>query len=229
MMQRTPRRPLWLLMACLLVPAGGCIFTNHVQVPCDAPGPPPAADVGAHQVIEAGTKRVPAGEVQVIAQAVAAQGFAWPGVAAPVLPKALGTLGIVAPERLQIPAELPGSGVPPIQLSEDKAKRKKQIEELYQALPPLGEELRPAPGPNGMPLTLPELEQIGLARNPGMGEARADVEASRGAAIQAGLYPNPVVGFQGDQIGSAGTPGQLGAYLEQLIKTAGKLRLARLV
>src|SRR5207249_3184889 len=101
--------------------------------------------------------------------------------------------------------------------------------ELFQALPPLGDELQPTPGPNGMPLTLSDLEQIALARNPRIGQARAEVEAARGAAIQAGLYPNPVVGFQGDQIGSAGTKGQLGGYIEQLIKTAGKLRLARLV
>jgi cobalt-zinc-cadmium efflux system outer membrane protein len=118
---------------------------------------------------------------------------------------------------LQIPHDLPGGRAPPL-----------RPDEPYQQLPPLGEELRPAPGPNGLPLTLPGLEQIALARNPRLAQARTDVDAARGAAIQAGLYPNPVIGFQGDQIGSAGTSGQLGGYIEQLIKTAGKLRLARL-
>ncbi|MBI1916807.1 MAG: TolC family protein [Planctomycetes bacterium] len=201
MMQRTPRRPLWLLMACLLPPAGGCIFTNYVPVPCEsADGPPPVPDVGAQQVIESAAMR--------------------PAEAPPPPPD--------PKERLQIPPELPGAGAPPIKLDEDKEKRERQIRELYQPLPPLGDELQPAPGPNALPLTLPDLEQIALARNPRIAQARADVDAARGDAIQAGLYPNPNVGFQADQLGSAGTPGQIGGYVEQLIKTAGKLRLARL-
>src|SRR5262249_4701462 len=103
-----------------------------------------------------------------------------------------------------------------------------QIRALAPPLPPLGEEVQPVPGPNGQPLTLPELQQMALARNPRILQARAEVDAARGAAMQGGLYPHPNVGFQGDQIGSAGTKGQLGGYLEQTIKTAGKLRLARL-
>jgi len=135
----------------------------------------------------------------------------------------------MASERLQIPPDLPGAEVPPITgLEEDRKKREKQIRALAPPLPSLGEELRPFPGPNGQPLTLPELQQIALARNPRIQQARADVEAARGAAIQAGLYPNPIVGFQGDSIGEVGTKGQPGGFFEQIIKTAGKLRLARL-
>src|SRR5207249_8951920 len=117
MMQRTPRRPLWLLMASLLVPAGGCIFTHNVPVPCDsADGPPPAADVGAHQVIEAAARPLPPEQRHLIAQALAGQGVAWPGVAAPVAPQAVAALAIAAgpPERLQIPLDLPGGRAPPI-------------------------------------------------------------------------------------------------------------------
>ena len=39
--------------------------------------------------------------------------------------------------------------------------------------------------------------------------------------------PNPSFGFEGDTFGSGGTAGQQGAKYEQLIKTAGKLRLAQ--
>src|SRR5262249_48660933 len=113
-------------------------------------------------------------------------------------------------------------------LEEGKEKREKQIREMFKTLPPLGEEVQPVPGPDGAPLTLPGLEQIALARNPRIAQARRDVDAARGAALQAGLYPNPTVGCQGDQLGSAGTKGQQGGFLEQVIKTAGKLRLARL-
>ena len=45
--------------------------------------------------------------------------------------------------------------------------------------------------------------------------------------IQAGLHPNPTVGYQGDQINAANTAGQQGAYVEQTIKTGGKLQLAQ--
>ena len=54
MVRRASSRSLWLLMACLLPAAGGCLLDTHNQVPCDpVDGPPPVADVGAHQVIEA--------------------------------------------------------------------------------------------------------------------------------------------------------------------------------
>src|SRR5262249_50758804 len=44
----------------------------------------------------------------------------------------------------------------------------------------------------------------------------------------AGLYPNPTVGYIGDQMGAAGTAGELqGGFVQQTIITAGKLRLSR--
>jgi outer membrane protein, heavy metal efflux system len=54
------------------------------------------------------------------------------------------------------------------------------------------------------------------------------VEASRGKALQAGLYPNPIAGYQAEQVGVQGTAGELqGAFIQQEIVTAGKLRLSR--
>src|SRR5881409_2562585 len=64
-----------------------------------------------------------------------------------------------------------------------------------------------------------------LSAHPSLRQAAADVEAARGAALQAGLPPNPSFGFEADTVGSARTAGQQGAKYEQLIKTAGKLRL----
>jgi cobalt-zinc-cadmium efflux system outer membrane protein len=78
------------------------------------------------------------------------------------------------------------------------------------------------------PLSLADLEQLALQGNPTLAQAAAVVEASRGKALQAGLYPNPTIGYYGDQIGTAGTAGEMqGGYVQQVIVTAGKLRLSR--
>lgn len=77
-------------------------------------------------------------------------------------------------------------------------------------------------------LSLTDLEQMALRNNPTLAQAVAQSEISRGKALQAGLYPNPVVGYQGEQIGAEGTAGELqGAFIQQEIVTAGKLRLSR--
>jgi cobalt-zinc-cadmium efflux system outer membrane protein len=69
---------------------------------------------------------------------------------------------------------------------------------------------------------------MALHGNPTLAQAAATVDASRGKAQQAGLYPNPTVGYTGDQIGAAGTAGELqGGFVQQTIVTAGKLRLSR--
>ncbi|MBN2474668.1 MAG: TolC family protein [Pirellulales bacterium] len=74
-------------------------------------------------------------------------------------------------------------------------------------------------------LTLVELEKIALANNPTLVQAVMRVQAARGKCAQAGLYPNPVVGYVGDEMGAGGTLGQQGAFVGQEIVTAGKLRL----
>lgn len=76
--------------------------------------------------------------------------------------------------------------------------------------------------------TLADLEQLALRHNPTLAQAAAQIEASRAKALQAGLYPNPTVGYQGEQIGAGGTAGELqGGFIQQEIVTAGKLRLSR--
>jgi cobalt-zinc-cadmium efflux system outer membrane protein len=82
--------------------------------------------------------------------------------------------------------------------------------------------------PAAMALSLADLEQMALQRNPTLAQAAAAVGASRGKALQAGLYPNPTIGYAGEQIGIAGTAGELqGGFVQQTIVTAGKLRLSR--
>jgi len=77
-------------------------------------------------------------------------------------------------------------------------------------------------------LSLEALEGIALSRNPTLVQSSAQVRAARGGAYQAGLLPNPVVGYTSDQLGVNGTAGEFqGGYVSQEIVTGGKLRLSR--
>lgn len=131
------------------------------------------------------------------------------------------------PAKLQLPPDLPGTEAPPLQLPPDRPGREQALAKLFPPLPPIGPDATPVPGPEGKPLTLADLQHMAVSTNPLIRQAAADVEAARGAALQAGLYPNPTVGYEGDQIGTAGSAGQQGAFVDQVIKTGGKLKLAQ--
>lgn len=77
-------------------------------------------------------------------------------------------------------------------------------------------------------LDLTSLEQIALQNNPTLVQAGAQISVSRGKALQAGLYPNPTLGYAGELIGVNDTPGEFqGGFIQQTIVTAGKLRISR--
>src|SRR5262245_20177592 len=70
--------------------------------------------------------------------------------------------------------------------------------------------------------TLADLEQLALKSNPTLVQAAARVAMSKAKALQAGLCPNPTVGYVGEQIGGAGTAGERqGAFIQQEIVTGG--------
>lgn len=76
-------------------------------------------------------------------------------------------------------------------------------------------------------LTLVALEQMAIKNNPTLQQAEAAIQAAEGRRRQAGLWPNPVIGYEGD--GLAFNPlvypyrnGQ-GFFVEQTILTGGKL------
>jgi cobalt-zinc-cadmium efflux system outer membrane protein len=81
----------------------------------------------------------------------------------------------------------------------------------------------------GSPLTLQQIEAMALANNPTVRQAEAGVDAARGRARQAGAWPNPVVGYTGEEISPGETIrwGEHGAFVEQTIVLGGKLRLSR--
>jgi cobalt-zinc-cadmium efflux system outer membrane protein len=80
------------------------------------------------------------------------------------------------------------------------------------------------------PLSLADLENMALANNPTVGEAEAGVRAAAGLRKQAGFYPNPTVGYQGEQIrGGEQRGGEQGFFVSQNIVLGGKLGAARRV
>ena len=90
----------------------------------------------------------------------------------------------------------------------------------------------PAPLPADWPtdgMSLAQLESIALTDNPTLRQAEMRVRAARAKCLQEGLYPNPVIGYRGEEMGALGTAGLQGGFVEQEIVTARKLRLRRSV
>jgi cobalt-zinc-cadmium efflux system outer membrane protein len=78
------------------------------------------------------------------------------------------------------------------------------------------------------PLTLDALLAAARAHNPTLRAAQAAIAERAGQARQAGTLPNPVIGYEGDQIrGGSYGGGEQGAFLQQTIPLGGKLGLRR--
>jgi outer membrane protein, heavy metal efflux system len=99
---------------------------------------------------------------------------------------------------------------------------------LLPALPAIAQPTQSTPTEPGM--RLEELEQMALANNPTVAQVQANVRVASGLARQAGLYPNPTVGYYGDEIrGGYLGGGKQGGFISQTIVLGGKLRAARRV
>jgi cobalt-zinc-cadmium efflux system outer membrane protein len=79
-------------------------------------------------------------------------------------------------------------------------------------------------------LGLADLEQMALSNNPTLIQAAAEIRAATARQLQSGLYPNPTVGYQGEQIrGGVQGGGEQGFFVSQDIVLGGKLGLNRKV
>jgi cobalt-zinc-cadmium efflux system outer membrane protein len=129
------------------------------------------------------------------------------------------------PPRLVVPPDLPGADATPItKFPEDPVQKKRYIQELFPPLPPAPVLAPKAPGPEGRPMTLADLQRLGALYSPAIKSAEAAVEAAKGAVKQAGAYPNPTFFFEQDTVGT-GPGGYEGLGLNQVVKTANKLKL----
>lgn len=79
-------------------------------------------------------------------------------------------------------------------------------------------------------VTLEQAEKMAAETNPTLRQAEAEIRAAKARHQQAGLYPNPSVGYTGDEIrgGSVGG-GKQGFFVQQTIVMGGKLGKSRAV
>jgi cobalt-zinc-cadmium efflux system outer membrane protein len=77
-------------------------------------------------------------------------------------------------------------------------------------------------------VTLEQAEKMAGESNPTLRQAEAEIRAAKARQQQAGLYPNPSLGYTGDEIrgGSVGG-GKQGFFVQQTVITGGKLGLSR--
>jgi cobalt-zinc-cadmium efflux system outer membrane protein len=79
-------------------------------------------------------------------------------------------------------------------------------------------------------MRLEEMERMALANNPTVAQAEANLRVAGGLARQAGFYPNPTVGYYGDEIrGGYTNGGKQGGFVSQTIVLGGKLGATRRV
>jgi cobalt-zinc-cadmium efflux system outer membrane protein len=77
-------------------------------------------------------------------------------------------------------------------------------------------------------LTIEELQVMALHNNPTLAQSAANVSAAEGRRKQSGLYPNPTVGYQGEEIrGGSFRGGEQGFFVQQDVVLGGKLGLNR--
>jgi cobalt-zinc-cadmium efflux system outer membrane protein len=107
-----------------------------------------------------------------------------------------------------------------------------QMQMTHTSLPPL-----PVPPPQLLqgvasrpPLKLEVFLDSADRLNPTLQQAEAMIRRSQAEARQAALYPNPTVGYEGDQIrGGSYGGGEQGGFLQQTVVLGGKLTLRRKV
>ncbi len=75
-------------------------------------------------------------------------------------------------------------------------------------------------------LRLADLEEMALKNNPTLAQADASIREAQGRKLQAGLYPNPVMGYMAEELAfqAISNTSEHLFFLEQTIVTAGKLK-----
>lgn len=127
----------------------------------------------------------------------------------------------------EIPKELPGSDAPQLQVPPSDPKesddvRSSKIEKLYRPLSTV--ETSESPN-NQTEWTIAALQAYAFDHSPSIQQAEAQMEAARGTMIQAGLHPNPLIGYEADTVRTLGTNGYQGVQVTAPIVTGGKLGL----
>ncbi|CAN5818373.1 hypothetical protein BH18ACI4_BH18ACI4_11870 [soil metagenome] len=85
--------------------------------------------------------------------------------------------------------------------------------------------------PAGPIMRLEDLEAMAIQRNPTLAQAEESIRAAEGRGRQAGMYPNPIVGYFLEEFAfrSPSETAEHGAFIEQTIPLGGKLSKAHRV
>ena len=129
--------------------------------------------------------------------------------------------------RLKFPSEIPGAGSPTISLPVTDLDHPERKVSAINLLFPQPADPKPLDLPSGPAMTLEELEDMAMNNSPIIAQALAAITMSQGQTIQAGVYPNPVFGYEADTVGSSFTRNYEGVYMSQTVKVAGKVPLQR--
>jgi outer membrane protein, heavy metal efflux system len=80
--------------------------------------------------------------------------------------------------------------------------------------------------PQGAALTLAELERLATQNNPTLGQAEAAIRSAQGRRRQAGLWPNPIIGYRGEEFAfrAFSQKSEHFGFIEQEVLLGGKLR-----
>src|SRR6266567_3458162 len=126
--------------------------------------------------------------------------------------------------------QMPGMQIPPAPEQPKQPQTpagQQQMPGMQMPQNPEPEQPAPKPGPV---YTLEQLQQSAIEHNPTLKQAQAEIRAAEGRKRQAGLYPNPTVGYQGEQIrGGSQRGGEQGGFIQQDIALGGKLGAAQRV
>ena len=115
--------------------------------------------------------------------------------------------------------------MPPIILAQEQQMPDMAMRALKAEYPRMGRALQKS---DTKAFTLEDAEQLARQKNPTLRQAEAGIRAAKAQQQQAGLLPNPVVGYSGDEIrGGSSGGGKHGFFVEQRIVTGGKLRRAK--
>jgi outer membrane protein, heavy metal efflux system len=125
------------------------------------------------------------------------------------------------PETIPQPHTQSESPPPPIE------KRDEIIEKLRNGLqinPPTGGLPEPVVS-SGPVMRLEELEQMALKNSPTIAQSEAAIRVAEGRRRQAGLLPNPVIGYFGEELNFRGVEqrSEHGLFVEQTLPLGGKL------
>jgi len=127
-------------------------------------------------------------------------------------------------QQMQMPT--PASAPTPAQ-HQHAHHEEMDMQPVAPEFPRMGRAQQAAPG---QLVTLEQVESIARENNPTLRQAETEIRAVKARQQQAGLYPNPTLGYTGDEIrgGSVGG-GKEGFFVQQTVVTGAKLGLSRSV